>query len=303
MNGIIVIDKPKGYTSFDVVSIMRGLLKQKKIGHAGTLDPMATGVLPILIGSAAKSQSIMPFEDKEYLAEFKLGITTDTLDITGDIISEKEVKCTKKDILNALSSFKGEIYQIPPMYSAVKVNGRRLYELARNGLEIKRSERKVTIHDITLKDYNENTKIGIIKVSCSKGTYIRTLCDDLGRKLNCGAVLTELRRTKACGFTLDDAITIEKAKELSSRSALHSRVFCSDRLFMNYSSVILTKIQENKFKNGAFISIDMIDIDKNIADNTILRVYNISKDFLGLAKYCKDDKMLKVYKMFCVDRS
>lgn len=303
MNGIIVIDKPQGYTSFDVVAVMRGLLKQKKIGHSGTLDPMATGVLPILVGSAAKAQSIMPVEDKEYLAEFKLGISTDTLDITGNIIEEKQVNCTLQDILKNLEDFKGEIYQVPPMYSAVKVDGKRLYELARKGEQVKRDKRKVTIHNINLLEFNEETKIGLIKVACSKGTYIRTICDELGKKLKCGAVLTKLRRTKACGFTLNDAITLDEAKKLAQKSLLQSKAICIDKLFMNYKQVVLSKIQENKFRNGVFLNVNQVDVDKNLKDNAIFKVYNINGDFLGLAKFCKQDESLRVYKMFCIDRS
>ena len=220
MNGIIVIDKPKDFTSFDVVAVMRRLTNQKKIGHAGTLDPMATGVLPILIGKATKVQSILPDETKEYVAEFKLGIKSDTQDITGNIIEETICNIKKEDLQKVLDNFIGNIKQIPPMYSAVKQNGKRLYDLARQGIEVERRERSIKIYKLELISFLEKTQEAKILVGCSKGTYIRTLCVDIGDKLDCGAVLTSLRRTLACSFSIKDSITLDEAKRLASEKIL-----------------------------------------------------------------------------------
>ena len=215
MNGIIVIDKGNGYTSFDVVAKMRRICGEKKIGHTGTLDPMATGVLPILIGNATKAQSLLPESDKEYEATFSFGITTDTLDITGKIISQTESNVKLEDLEAVLPQFRGNIMQLPPMYSAVSKDGVRLYELARKGLITEREARPVTVYKLDLLNFDEQLQSAKIIVKCSKGTYIRSICDDIGQTLGCGAVMTSLRRVTACGYTLDDAITLEKAKELS----------------------------------------------------------------------------------------
>ena len=220
MNGIIVIDKENGYTSFDVVAKMRRICGEKKIGHTGTLDPMATGVLPILIGNATKAQSLLPESDKEYEATFSFGITTDTLDITGKVLSQTESNVKSEDLEAVLPQFRGDIMQLPPMYSAVSKDGVRLYELARKGLVTEREARPITVYKLDLLNFDEQLQSAQILVKCSKGTYIRSICDDIGQALGCGAVMTSLRRVTACGYTLDDAITLEKAKELSENGML-----------------------------------------------------------------------------------
>ena len=192
MNGIIVINKPSGFTSFDVVAVMRGIAKTRKAGHTGTLDPMATGVLPILLGNATKAQSLIPDSSKEYIADFRLGITTDTLDITGKIIEEKKSEISEREISDVLPEFTGNIFQIPPMYSAVQKDGKRLYELARQGIEVEREKRKVTIYKLELLEYDEKAQTGRLLTGCSGGTYIRTLIDDIGKRLGCGGVMTAL---------------------------------------------------------------------------------------------------------------
>ncbi|MEG1027937.1 MAG: tRNA pseudouridine(55) synthase TruB, partial [Oscillospiraceae bacterium] len=187
MNGVLCINKPTEYTSFDVIARIRGMSKQKRVGHSGTLDPMATGVLPIFIGTATKACDILSDDDKEYVAEFKLGVTTDTLDIMGKVKQEKASFCKKQDILNLLPQFTGEIKQIPPMYSAVKINGQRLYDIARQGIEIQREAKTVTVYSLNLLDFNEETQTGKLSIACSKGTYIRTIIDDIGALLDVGA--------------------------------------------------------------------------------------------------------------------
>ncbi|MBQ4170240.1 MAG: tRNA pseudouridine(55) synthase TruB, partial [Ruminococcus sp.] len=204
MNGVIVIDKPADYTSFDVIAVVRKLTGQRRTGHTGTLDPNATGVLPVLLGSATKAQDLIPNHDKDYVADFRLGLSTDTLDIWGKVLSEEKTDVSREEIEAALPAFRGEITQIPPMYSAVKQNGQRLYDLARKGVEVERKGRQVTVYRLELNGFDRASQSGRLLVSCSKGTYVRTLIDDLGRALGTCAVMTALRRTAACGFTLDD---------------------------------------------------------------------------------------------------
>ena len=202
MDGIIILDKPEDFTSFDMVAKMRRLLGTRKVGHAGTLDPMATGVLPIFVGRATKCCDILPNQNKRYTAAFQLGYTTDTLDATGRVLTRTEVSATKEDVEKALESFRGEIMQLPPMYSAIQINGKRLYDLARQGIEIEREKRPVTIMELNLLSADDTQHIYQIDVACSKGTYIRTLCADIGEALGCGATMTALRRTEAAGFSL-----------------------------------------------------------------------------------------------------
>ena len=210
MNGFIYVDKPEGITSFVAVAKIRRLFGIKKAGHTGTLDPMATGVLPIAIGHATRFIELIPSHDKAYRAKFILGKTTDTLDITGAVTGEYEVTSTREDVEKALADFRGEIQQIPPMYSAIKKDGVRLYDLARQGIEIERESRKVNIHDLELISYCKETAEYEIDCECSSGTYIRTLIADIGEKLGCGATMTALRRTKANGVAIENCYTFFK---------------------------------------------------------------------------------------------
>lgn len=282
MDGIIVINKPKGYTSFDVVAIMKRLCSTKKVGHAGTLDPMATGVLPILIGKATKFQSKLQNSKKEYIAEFKLGITTDSEDITGKVLTTNKVSLKKKDIEEVLPYFKGKIRQIPPMYSAVKKNGVRLYSLARSGVEIERDSREITIYKLDLLEYDEYEKTAKILVECSKGTYIRTLCSDIGRKLGCGATLVSLERTKAASFSILNSITLEEAKTRSNEGILTDKLISIEDLFKSNNLLTVTDAQGIRFKNGGSLFLDRTDA-KNSADGTIFRIYDKNGDFLGIS--------------------
>lgn len=286
MNGIIIIDKPEGYTSFDVVAVMRKLLGEKKIGHTGTLDPMATGVLPILLGRATKLQAFLPLTEKEYIAKIKLGLATDTLDITGKVLSSVSTCIKKEDFQAALEPFTGEIDQLPPMYSAVQKDGVRLYELARKGIEIERSPRKVVINKLELLRFDEVLQEGELLISCSKGTYVRTLCDDIGKKLGCGAVLAELKRTKACGFSLKDSITLDKARELAVNNNLQKYVLPCDLPFKSFRAANITLPQANRFRNGGGLSLDRISFNNGLklSDSEIVRVYSAETGFIGLGK-------------------
>ena len=218
MNGVIILDKPAGFTSFDAVAVMRGLAREKKIGHTGTLDPMATGVLPLLIGRAAKAADLLPDTDKEYMAGFRLGERFDTGDVTGKIIETSPARASEGDLLRALERFRGDIMQTPPMYSAVSVGGQRLYKLARQGIEIEREPRPVHIGRLELASFDEKEQRGTLAVACSKGTYIRALIEDIARAAGTLGVMTALRRTKACGFTVRAAVTLEDLRAQIGRA-------------------------------------------------------------------------------------
>lgn len=297
MDGIIVINKPEGYTSFDVVSVMKKLFSQKKVGHAGTLDPIATGVLPILLGSATKAQDMFPNSDKEYIAEFKLGITTDTLDITGKALTQSNIYVNKFQVEEALKYFKGNIKQIPPMYSALKKDGKKLYELARKGIEVQREQRNITIKEIELMDFNEQEQTGVIRVLCSKGTYIRSICDDLGSNLGCGAIMTNLKRIMACGFKIEESLTINEARKLSEIGKLNEKVIGIDKIFMLYRYVNVSEAQAKRFKNGGSLDLLRTNVKNNYSDKEKFRVYNKEK-FLGLGIASKVEEQLLIYKLF-----
>lgn len=282
MNGIIIINKPKDYTSFDVVAVMRKLLGEKKIGHTGTLDPMATGVLPILIGRATKLQSFISDANKEYIADFKLGVTTDTLDITGKVLSSTISSVKKYELQNVLSQFRGEISQVPPMFSAVQKNGVRLYDLARKGIEISRDARKVTIHKLELLSFDETSQSGAFLVNCSKGTYVRTLCDDIGKKLGCGAVLTDLQRIKTSCFDIKNSITLDDARTFSANNTLTNHILPCDAALRNYAKLKISLPQATRFKNGGNLDLARVFPTFKLTDKQVVRVYYSENKFIGL---------------------
>ena len=284
MNGIIIINKPKDYTSFGVVAVMRRLLGEKKIGHTGTLDPMATGVLPILVGRATKLQSFILEADKEYIATFQLGVTTDTLDITGKVLSSVTSQVKATELEDVLASFQGKIKQIPPMYSAVQKSGVRLYDLARKGIEVEREAREVTINELRLLRFDEASQNGTFFVNCSKGTYVRTLCADIGQKLGCGAVLTDLQRTKTCDFDIKNSITLDEAHELAAKETLMEHVLPCDVVLKQYKEVKLSEAQVNRFKNGVKLSLDRISGCNQFEKDTFVRAYGRDGKFIGLGK-------------------
>lgn len=295
MTGIICVNKEKDITSFGVCAKMRGILKEKKVGHTGTLDPMATGVLPIMIGGATRFLDYLPESDKGYRAVFVLGKTTDTLDITGTVTAENEVNASKADVESVLTQFKGRIMQTPPMYSAVSVNGKRLYDLARQGIEVEREKREVEIKSLELADCNEAENEYTIDVFCTKGTYIRTLIDDIGALLGCGAVMTSLVRTYAMGFTLDDCKTLAQLQKLKDcGEGFESVLLPLEKALGAYDKVVVSPAQSNRFKNGG--ALDLVRVKKQLTADEIYRVYSSDGDFLGLGK--ADDSQLKVEKLF-----
>ncbi len=296
MNGVLIIDKPAEFTSFDVIAVVRRATGQRKIGHTGTLDPNATGVLPILLGTATKAQDLILNHDKSYTAEFMLGKTTDTLDIWGSITKEMHSNVKKSDILSILPQFTGTIDQIPPMYSAIQKNGQRLYDLARKGIEIPRESRRITVYSLELADFDEKTQCGTLKISCSKGTYVRSLIDDIGRVLNTGAVMTALRRTQACGFTLDDCITLDRVTELAGNGELEAYVKSAESLFEQCRYICISDAQANRFSNGGALDIARTFLAKSTVKNgEIFRVKNRADKFLGLAAADTETGQLKIH--------
>ena len=303
MNGLILIDKPKDFTSFDVVAVMRKLSGQKKAGHTGTLDPNATGVLPILLGSATKAQDLIVNHDKTYVADFKLGITTDTLDIWGNVTADFDTKADLESVKKALLHFEGEIEQIPPMFSAVQKDGKRLYDLARQGIEIERESRKVTVYGITLLDFDESTQSGSLEISCSKGTYVRTVIDDMGRLLKTGAVMTDLRRTQACGFSVDECISLDEAKRLAETGRLESALHSVESLFDTYNIIKISQAQSKRFSNGGALDLNRTTLkNQNVRDKTIFRVNDNNGGFIGLGITDAENRLLKIYKLFDIGR-
>ena len=278
MDGILCIDKPEGMTSFPCCAIIRRLLGVKKVGHAGTLDPNATGVLPLLIGRATKLLDRLPAHDKSYVATLQFGMTSDTLDIWGKVEKTGAPYPTAAEIDRALPAFRGDIYQIPPMTSALKKDGVRLYELARQGIEIPREARPVTVDALERLDTDEAAGTMSLSCHCSKGTYIRSICDDLGQALGCGAVMTALRRTMAAGFTLDNCLTIEAAKELAAEGRLAQRLLPMEQALSSYPAITVSPAQAARFGNGGALALDRL---RRPVDS-IVRVYGPDGVCIGL---------------------
>lgn len=292
MTGIICIDKPQGMTSFAVCSRLRKIFGEKKVGHAGTLDPLATGVLPVMIGGATKFLNHLPEHDKGYLAEFVLGKTTDTLDITGNLTGEFPVNCSDEQVRYAIESFKGKIMQVPPMYSAVSVGGKRLYELARSGVEVERQSREIEIKKLDM--LPKNGDYYVIDVLCSKGTYIRSLIDDIGKKLGTGAVMTSLCRTQACGFSLADCNDLESlfaAKEAGED--MQKYLLPVENVFLQFEKLTVSQAQSIRFKNGG--ALDAERIKSPIAESSVYRVCSPNGEFLGLGM--EENSQLKVKRL------
>lgn len=292
LDGIIVIDKEPGYTSHDVVAKMRGMLKQKKIGHTGTLDPDATGVLPVCIGKGTKVCGILTDSDKEYEAVLHLGVKTDTLDESGNVIKTAPVHVTEQAVRQAILHFVGDILQIPPMYSALKVNGQKLCDLAREGIEVERKPRQVTIHKIDILDVA--LPYVTFRVKCSKGTYIRTLCDDIGELLGTYGCMKSLRRTRAAGFSIENAITLTQLEELIQTNALSECLVPVDAVFMDYPKVIVSDHACRLAYNGNAINEEELSGDKA----SYIRLYDHAGQFIGVFEHQKEQHLYKPYKMF-----
>ena len=288
MTGFIFLDKEEGITSFIAAAKMRRIFSEKKAGHTGTLDPMATGVLPIALGHATRFIELIPSHDKAYRATFILGKTTDTLDITGTVLSEKEVTATKEDVEKALSKFRGEITQLPPMYSAIKKNGVRLYELARQGIEIERESRQVTIYSLSLVSSDEEKNEYVIDVECSSGTYIRSLISDIGEELSCGAVMTALRRTKANGVSIDRCYTVSELEKMKEEGRLSEAVTRVDE-FVSYHKLKVSAPQARRFSNGGELDTNRFGGKK---DPGLYLVYSPENEFLGVGEIDSESTVL-----------
>lgn len=297
MTGIICVNKEKDITSFGVVAKLRGITGEKKAGHTGTLDPMATGVLPVMFGGATRFLNFLPDSDKGYRATFKLGMTTDTLDITGEVTSQSEVAVNVTDVKNAMRDFVGVIDQIPPMFSAKSVDGVRLYDLAREGKTVEREACKVEIKNLDLVSFDDNEHIYQIDVLCGKGTYIRSLIDDIGKKLGCGAVMTELVRTKAMGFDLENCVTLAELQERKDSGKGFDDVLIDvEKMFDCYKKVRVSPAQSTRFFNGG--ALDINRVQKNIMPDEICAVYSDKNEFLGLGQ--RQDEELKVLRVLSV---
>lgn len=275
MDGILCVIKPEGFTSFDVVAKLRGIIGMRKIGHGGTLDPFATGVLPIFLGKATRVCDILPIDTKTYEAVFLFGCATDTLDITGEILHKETPGFSKEELLAAAEKFKGQIDQVPPMYSAVKVGGRKLYQIARSGGEVERPTRTVNIDELEILDFNMETYEVSLRISCSKGTYIRTLADDMGRALGTCAIVKSLLRTKAGIFSLGDCHTLEEVQAAKLGNTLHSIVKPMDTVFSSMKKLVVPDARYTDLMNGKHLSYDIME------DGTYA-VYGESFGFLGL---------------------
>lgn len=289
MNGVINVKKGAGMTSHDVVYRLRKLLSIKKIGHTGTLDPDAEGVLPMCIGRATKVADMLTAQDKQYIAEVTLGSATDTLDASGEVTETAEVNVSEEDIREVVSLFVGEIEQIPPMYSAIKVDGKKLYELAREGVEIERKPRKIRVESIEILDIDLENKRFSMKVDCSKGTYIRSLCDDIGRKLGTFAHMSALSRTRSGRFNISEAFSLEEIEEMFSRGDL-SFFVPIDAVFEEYPRLVLSKRRAALMCNGVKISV------QGAEEGQVYRVYDESGNFLTISE--GEGGTLKILKTF-----
>lgn len=288
-NGIIVIDKPQDWTSMDVCAKLRGVFHEKRIGHAGTLDPMATGVLPVFVGRATRAVEFASEGDKEYLAGLRLGTVTDTQDTSGRVLEEHPVQVTKEALEEALAPFRGEIQQLPPMYSAIKINGKKLYELARKGREVERKPRTITIHALEVEGQESPTDF-LIRVRCSKGTYVRTLCHDIGQALGCGGTMYSLRRTMAAGFPLEDALPLEQVLQADDPASLLLGV---DACFAGRPMLVLKPQAEKKVRNG------MTLVLPEAPPAGEYRVYSEAGEFLALSRVSKG-KLITIKSFFQV---
>ena len=284
-NGIVIIDKPAGWTSMDVCAKLRGILKTKKVGHAGTLDPMATGVLPVFVGQATRGVSFAESGEKEYVATLRLGQVTDTQDTTGTVLEQRPVTVSAADVATVLPRFTGEVSQLPPMYSAIKVNGQKLYDLARRGKEVERKPRTITIYELELLAQLSPTDYSL-RIKCSKGTYIRTLCHDIGMALGCGGCMASLRRTIAAGYTLEEAVTVEDVQE-KGETLLRG----ADTLFRQYGEYRITDgKQERRCLCGNPLNAE------SLADG-LYRVYGLDGTFLCLSR-CENGILTSIKNFF-----
>lgn len=287
MTGIIPLKKGENITSFFAVNKVRRIIGEKKCGHTGTLDPNATGVLPIAMGGATRFIELLPTHKKAYKATFKIGFCTDTLDIWGIVTDTYDKKVSFEEIEKATAEFKGEIMQLPPMYSAIKRDGVRLYELARQGIEVERTPRKCEIYEISV-EKTENGEISLY-CECSAGTYIRTLINDIGEKLGCGATMTSLCRTFACGIEISECFTLEELTELKENGEIEKAVIPLEKLLLEYPEIHVSENQAKRFSNGGSLMRERL---RNLGENGIYRVYG-NGEFLGLGELTETDLLVK----------
>lgn len=312
INGMINVYKEAGFTSHDVVAKLRGILKQKKIGHTGTLDPQAVGVLPVCLGNATKLCDLLVDKTKEYEAVLRLGVTTDTQDLTGTVLTQRPVTTARSQAEEVLLSFLGEYEQIPPMYSALKVNGQKLYDLARQGKEIERAARAVTIYKMDIQEIA--LPVIRFKVSCSKGTYIRTLCHDIGEKLGCGGAMESLKRTASGSFQAEEALTLAQIEELRDSGRIMDAVLPVEKIFEAYDKVFAVRTAAAMLQNGNVLKERQIN-RREMADSgkdtfqisvksrgRLVRMYDAEESFYGVYEYLETEGLYKPYKMFLPDK-
>lgn len=296
LNGIIIIHKEAGFTSHDVVAKMRGICRQKKIGHTGTLDPQATGVLPVCLGSGTKLCDMLTDKDKEYVAELLLGIETDTQDTTGQVLRESPVEVSEEEVRQAIMSFRGVYHQIPPMYSALKVDGKKLYELARAGKEVERKAREVYLHEIEILELE--LPVVKLRVTCSKGTYIRTLCADIGSKLGCGGTMKSLQRTRVGSFRLEKAVTLDQLEALRDEGRLEELLFPVDSAFAGCPRLHVRLEFSRLVDNGNAFYPDQTVEETICKEGEWVSIYRENESFVGVYTYDNGRKWYKPVKMF-----
>ena len=298
-NGLINVYKEPGFTSLDAVAVLRGILKQKKIGHTGTLDPAAEGVLMVCLGNATKLCSFLEDKDKEYECRMLLGTTTDTEDTTGKVLSEKSVNCTEEEIIKEINSFVGDIKQIPPMYSALKKDGKKLYELARAGIEIEREARDIKIYGIDIKEIA--IPYVTFTVKCSKGTYIRSLCREIGEKLGCGGCMEHLKRTAVSFFEEKNSLKLSQIEELAKAGKIDDFILKTEEVFKDLDSLFVLPESKRIIDNGNPLLIDNVnELSAEPEDGKMYRVYNTEGDFCAVYSFDKEKDYFKPYKMFFV---
>ncbi len=299
MTGILPVKKPAGFTSFDVIGKLRGVVKTRKIGHSGTLDPMATGVLPLFFGGATKCCDLLPNEDKRYVADIKFGIVTDTQDTTGRVLKESESRVTEDEFAEVMSGFIGKQMQTPPMFSAVKINGRPLYDLAREGKVVERAQKEIEVYDIKLLEFDEHAQTAKIEVSCGKGTFIRTLINDMGEKLGCGASMSALERTMAAGFELSECFTISEIEEMMKDGTFEEHLMPVERLYNALPRLVLDDFDKRLYRSGVPLELQKRGwggISGNIA------VFDEGGMLLGISFMDEEANELKLRKMMNTDK-
>jgi tRNA pseudouridine55 synthase len=294
MNGILCVNKPQDFTSFDVVAKLRGILRMKRLGHGGTLDPMATGVLPVFVGNATKACDIMPDSTKSYIAGFRFGAVSDTQDIWGDVTEKSDKAVSRADTEALLPLFTGTVMQLPPMYSAVQVNGQRLYDLARKGIEVERTPRKAQVDSLELLSYDENTRQGTLSITCGKGTYVRTIINDMGEKLGTGGIMTSLVRTSSGGFSLEECYTFEQIQQAKDEDRLEELILPIERVFVKLPKLRLNEVQTRMYRNG--VKLDLSRVYNIKDDEDSYAVYGFDGIFIGTAHPDRENGVLRVGK-------